>query len=30
VRFKGKVVHNLVRALIDQAVGTGRYISRAL
>jgi dihydropyrimidinase len=37
-RFKGKVVHTLVRgrfvlrdgALIDDAVGTGRYISRAL
>jgi dihydropyrimidinase len=37
-RFKGKVVHTLVRgrfvlrdgALIDEAVGTGRYISRAL
>jgi dihydropyrimidinase len=37
-RFKGKVVHTLVRgrfalrdgALVDGAVGTGRYISRAL
>jgi len=37
-RFKGKVVHTLVRgrfalrdgALIDGAVGTGRYVSRAL
>ncbi len=37
-RFKGKVVHTLVRgrfvlrdgALIDDAVGTGRYVSRAL
>ena len=37
-RFKGKVAHTLVRgrfamrdgALIDDAVGTGRYISRAL
>jgi dihydropyrimidinase len=37
-RFKGKVVHTLVRgrfvlrdgALTDDAVGTGRYISRAL
>jgi dihydroorotase (multifunctional complex type) len=37
-RFKGKVVHTLVRgrfvlrdgALIDDAVGTGRYISRQL
>ena len=37
-RFKGKVVHTLVRgrfvlrdgALIDEAIGTGRYISRVL
>jgi dihydropyrimidinase len=37
-RFKGKVVHTLVRgqfvvrdgALIDDAIGTGRYISRSL
>jgi dihydroorotase (multifunctional complex type) len=37
-RFKGQIVHTLVRgrfavrdgALIDDAVGTGRYISRAL
>jgi len=37
-RFKGKVVHTLVRgrfvlrdgALIDDAVGTGRYVSRQL
>jgi dihydropyrimidinase len=37
-RFKGKVVHTLVRGrfvlrdgtLIDEAVGTGRYISRQL
>jgi dihydroorotase (multifunctional complex type) len=37
-RFKGKVVHTLVRgrsvlrdgALIDGAIGTGRYVSRAL
>jgi len=37
-RFKGQVVHTLVRgrpvvgdgALIDGAIGTGRYLSRAL